>query len=262
VAVVGSRKATRYGLEVALLLGRELSRGGAHVVSGAAYGIDSAAHQGALEAGGSTTAVMGCGVDVAYPRSSAPLLGRIVEAGCILSEYPPGTPPTKSRFPARNRIIAGMSRCVVVVEAAEESGALLTVDFALTEGRDVMAVPGQLFSRNSSGTNSLIRGGAMIVTRPEDVLVEVGLYCEGQWQPELNGNQPEEVSPDERKLLSALAEGTFEVEELSRETGLAVAGTIAMLSRLEVAGAVSRGPGGGYYLAAQVRASLSRSLRK
>ncbi len=257
IAVVGSRKATPYGLEVARLLGRELARGGANIVSGAAYGIDSAAHLGALEADGTTTAVMGCGVDVAYPRSSASVLERIIETGCILSEYPPGTSPTKARFPARNRIIAGMSRCVVVVEAAEESGALLTVDFALAEGRDVMAVPGQLFSHNSRGTNALIRGGAMIVTCPEDVMSETGL-CGGRQQLlDLYGDASQGARPEEHRLLVAMAGGTLDVEGLSRETGLPVAGTLAMLSRFEIAGVVSRGPGGSYHLLAEAQASLS-----
>lgn len=261
IAVVGSRKATPYGLGVARMLGRELARGGANVVSGAAYGIDSAAHLGALQAGGSTTAVMGCGVDVAYPRSSASVLERIAETGCILSEYPPGTSPTKARFPARNRIIAGMSRCVVVVEAAEGSGALLTVDFALSEGRDVMAVPGQMFSHNSKGTNALIRGGAMIVTCPEDVLTEAGL-CAGQQQLELYDDASGGARPEERGLLVALAGGTLDIEGLARETGLPVAGMLAMLSRFEISGVVSRGPGGSYHLSAEAQASLSRSTRK
>jgi DNA processing protein len=262
IAVVGSRKATPYGLEVARVLGRELSLGGANVVSGAAYGIDSAAHLGALEAGGPTTAVLGCGVDVAYPRSSAALLEQAARTGCILSEYPPGTHPARARFPARNRIIAGMSRCVVVVEAAEGSGALLTADIALGEGRDVMAVPGQLFSNNSRGTNALIRGGAMIVTCPEDVLSEVGLCRGGQQQLDLFGRGSAAGGPDERRILAALAGGTLDVEGLSRETGQPVAGMLAMLSRLEIAGVVSRGPGGTYHLSAEAQAALSRSTRK
>jgi DNA processing protein len=262
IAVVGSRKATQYGLEVARFLGRELSLGGANVVSGAAYGIDSAAHLGALEAGGPTTAVMGCGVDVAYPRSSAATLQRIAETGCVLSEYLPGTHPTKASFPARNRIIAGMSRCVVVVEAAEGSGALLTADIALAEGRDVMAVPGEMFSNNSRGTNALIRGGAMMVTCPEDVLSEVGLCRGGQKQLDLFGLGSAAGGPDEHRILAALAGGTLDVEGLSRETGQPVAGTLAMLSRLEIAGFVSRGPGGTYHLSADAQAALSRSTRK
>ncbi len=260
IAVIGSRKATPYGLEVARMLGGELAGYGVNVISGAAYGIDSAAHQGALECGGFTTAVLGCGVDVAYPRSNSPLFRRIAESGCILSEYPPGTHPAKHHFPARNRIIAGLSKAVVVVEAAEDSGALLTVDFALAEGRDVMAVPGNLFSHNSKGTNALIRNGAMVVTRPEDVIRELDLKsCRLSAQVSRDGLSHVETSKEEAALARALAAGISDVEELSTETGLSAADTLARLSRLEIAGAVIRGPGGRYFLSGEAQESISKN---
>jgi len=260
IAVIGSRKATPYGLEVARMLGGELAGYGVNVISGAAYGIDSAAHQGALECGGFTTAVLGCGVDVAYPRSNSPLFRRIAESGCILSEYPPGTHPAKHHFPARNRIIAGLSKAVVVVEAAEDSGALLTVDSALAEGRDVMAVPGNLFSHNSKGTNALIRNGAMVVTRPEDVIRELDLKsCRLSAQVSRDGFSHVETSKEEAALARALAAGISDVEELSTETGLSAADTLARLSRLEIAGAVIRGPGGRYFLSGEAQESISKN---
>lgn len=149
VAIVGARKATPYGRAAARWLAAELAVRAVTVVSGAAYGIGHATHVGALDAGGGTVAVLGCGVDVVYPRSSEAVLRRTAETGCIISEYPPGTQPAKYRFPERNRIIAGMSRAVVVVEAASDSGALLTADCAMEEGRDVMAIPrpGLLFQQ-------------------------------------------------------------------------------------------------------------------
>jgi DNA processing protein len=257
IAVIGSRKATPYGLEVARLLGRELAAAGANVISGAAYGIDSAAHQGALEYGGFTTAVVGCGVDVAYPRSNLPLFRRIARSCCIISEYPPGTHPAKHHFPARNRIIAGMSRAVVVVEAAEDSGALLTVDFALAEGREVMAVPGNLFSHNSRGTNALIKSGAQVITRPEDVIRELGLRGAG-----MHGAVPPDglcridAAAEDVALITALQDGLSDVAELSRVAGMNAAETLARLSGLEISGTVVRGPGGRYCLSAGAQASI------
>ncbi len=251
VAIVGSRKATPYGLEVSRWLARELALRDVNVVSGAAYGVDSAAHAGALEDGGFTTAVLGCGVDVVYPRSNASLMERIRASGCLLSEYPPGTPPSRVRFPERNRIMAGMSRLVVVVEAAPGSGALITVDHALAAGRDVMAVPGPILSANSAGTNALIRTGASPVTCPEDLLAELGMSravgVSAQSALPADTNKGE---PDLALLSRALGRGFTTAEELSREAGLPVPDTLAALSRMEVRGSVVRGPGGCYHLAA------------
>lgn len=244
VALVGSRKATPYGLEVARWLGGLLAEAGMCVVSGAAYGVDSAAHAGALKAAGTTLAVLGCGPDVTYPRSNRRLFGEIEACGCILSEYPPGTPPLRHHFPARNRIIAGVSRGVVVAEASESSGALLTARFALAEGREVMAVPGQVFSPNSAGTNALIRSGAAVVTCPEDVLEALGVDSAeirggGRWENTAGQRDP---------LLEAVSHGASDVEDAARLVGIPVGEAVSRLSRMEVEGLVRRGPGGRYQM--------------
>ncbi|MHB8896336.1 MAG: DNA-processing protein DprA [Candidatus Geothermincolia bacterium] len=244
IAIVGSRKATPYGLEAARWLAEGLAAEGACVVSGAASGIDTAAHAGALDSGGPTVAVLGCGVDVVYPRSNARLYERIKENGALLSEYFPGTEPRPFHFPARNRIIAGLSRAVIVVEASEKSGALITADFALAEGRDVMAVPGQVFSANSKGTHILIRSGAALVASPNDVLAELGL--EPGRTVSSDTCDREDLPPDEKSLLEALRGGALGVDSLSLAVGLPAGRTLATLGSLEVRGLVSRAPGGSY----------------
>lgn len=242
-AIVGSRRATPYGLEVSRWLARELASAGVAVVSGAATGIDSAAHLGCLRAGGFTVAVLGCGVDVAYPRSSSSLLERVASCGCVMSEYPPGTQPARWRFPARNRIIAGLCRVLVVVEASETSGAMLTVDSALSEGRDVMAVPGPLGVENSAGTNALLRNGAQVVTGPDDVLLELGA-ARRPAPARTSARRVEGLA--ESRLARELARGARSAEELAEACGLTPAEALGALTRLELAGQIVRGPGGIY----------------
>lgn len=179
VAVVGSRKATWYGLDMSKKLSSELARHGVTIVSGMARGVDSRAHYGALEAGGRTIAVLGCGVDVVYPKENRSLMDEICKKGAVISEYLPGTEPIPINFPARNRIISGLSQGVIIVEASEKSGSLITADYALEQGRDVFAVPGNISSVNSSGTNRLIREGARIITCAGDVLDEINVKHEG-----------------------------------------------------------------------------------
>ena len=243
VAVVGSRKASGYGLEVARWLSSGLVGEGFNVVSGAAWGIDTAAHRGALDKGGQTTAVLGCGVDVAYPRSNRALLQEIAESGCLISEFPPGTPPLKGNFPMRTRLIAGMARATVVVEAGSKSGALITAEFALSEGREVMAVPGPVFSPSSKGTNELIRNGATPVTCPDDVVEALGMKMGTKCFQAESGPH---LTERERLLLDALAAGEADAEHLSRSLGTTVTETVVMLSSMEVLGLVARGPGGLY----------------
>lgn len=175
VAVVGARRATAYGREVGEYLGRELAAAGVWVVSGMARGVDAAAHAGALAAGGRTAAVWGCGPDRIYPAEHRELAGAIAEHGCLLTEYPPGAAPLAHHFPERNRLIAGLVAVVVVVEADEHSGALITARLALDEGREVMAVPGSVFSRMSAGPNGLLRSGAAPVLSAADVLAVLGV---------------------------------------------------------------------------------------
>lgn len=169
VSIVGSRQATSYGREVARSLGHDLAAGGAAVISGMAFGIDACAHRGAIE-GGRTVAVLGCGPDIAYPASLRSLWRRIMESGLVISELPPGTWPCRWTFPARNRIVAGISGMTVVAEAAKPSGSLVTADFAADFGRGLGAVPGPVNSRNSAGVDDLLAGGARVVREARDVL--------------------------------------------------------------------------------------------
>jgi DNA processing protein len=210
------------------MLGRELAAAGVVVVSGLARGIDSEAHRGALETEGHTVAVLGCGIDRDYPAAHASLARSIGERSLIVSEYEPGVEPAPWRFPARNRIIAGLCAATIVVEARERSGALITADFALEEGREVFAVPGEITSALSAGTNALLRLGATPLTAAADVLESLGIHPTAD--PPSAGNPLLE-------LLPATA------DELVQKTGLAVGEVIAALAELDVAGLASEGDG-------------------
>ena len=201
-AIVGARKATPYGINAAETIARELSSHDVTIISGGARGIDTKAHCGALAAHGKTIAVVAHGLDTVYPRENKKLFRQIVDTGgAIITEYPLGVPPLALNFPARNRIIAGLARCVIVVEAALKSGSLITADAALEEGRDVFTVPGSIFSTMSRGTNSLLRKGAIALTQSEDVLTEYG------WQTGLRGPQKTAISLtlSEMAVLDALS---------------------------------------------------------
>ena len=250
IAVVGSRRATPYGKAVAEQLAGALAQAGLCVVSGLARGIDSIAHRGALQVGGRTIAVLGCGVDVVYPRENQKLYQAIEKQGAIISEFPLGTPPEALNFPARNRIISGLSRGVVVIEAAEDGGALITADFALEQGRDVFAVPGPVTSRYSAGPNRLIKEGARLVESAADILSEYG--WEGEPLPaELTGGSQlkAHLSPLEQKLLEHLSLEPRAIETVSEEVGQPAAAVSAQLMLLEIKGLVNRLPGGKYILA-------------
>jgi DNA processing protein len=173
VAVVGSRRASPYGVNAAQHLSRDLAKAGLVIVSGLARGIDAAAHQAALEIGGTTVAVLGTGIDRVYPRSNATLARAIAASGCIISEFPPGTPPMPENFPIRNRVISGLSLGTLIVEATTRSGSLITARMAAEQGREVMAVPGSIFSANSEGTHRLIQYGAKLVHDCDDILDEL-----------------------------------------------------------------------------------------
>lgn len=199
IAMVGSRKFTPYGEGIALEFAERFAAAGLTVVSGAARGIDTASHKGALR-GGRTVAVLGCGVDVAYPPENRRLLQEIAESGgAVLSEYGPGVQPLPVFFPARNRIISGLSRGTVVVEAARRSGSLITAEMALAEGRDVYAVPGSIYSKASQGCNRLIQQGAKLVGKPEDVLEEYGLSASAKPQKKRS------FTPEERQVWQVLS---------------------------------------------------------
>ena len=232
VAVVGARACSSYGRSVARLLARELAAAGAVVVSGMARGIDGEAHRGALDARGITVAVLGCGVDRDYPAAHAELARRICERGLVVSEYEPGIEPAPWRFPARNRIIAGLSRATVVVEARERSGALITADFALEEGREVLAVPGEITSALSAGTNALLRLGATPVTCAGDVLESLGVEV-------VAGDPSPSLGTDAAALLEHLRDGALTADELVRSSSIEPAAASAALMELELAGAVA-----------------------
>ncbi len=236
VALVGSRRASAYGREVAEYLGRELARAGVTVVSGMARGVDAAAHRGALAAGGPTAAVWGCGPDRVYPPEHESLAEEIAAHGCLVTEYPPGSPPRAHHFPERNRIIAGLADVVIVVEADERSGALITAGLALEEGREVMAIPGSVFSRLSAGPNGLLRAGAAPVLTADDVLAVLGVAR----QPALTGTA-------EAPLLAAIPPGeSASIDHLAAATGQPVAQVVQGLLELELAGRVSRETDGRY----------------
>ena len=223
VAIVGARACSGYGASVARMLGRELARAGLLVVSGLARGVDAEAHRGALEAGAATVAVLGCGIDRDYPAAHAQLARRIAETGLVVAEYAPGVEPAPRRFPARNRIVAGLCAAAVVVEARERSGALITADLALEEGREVFAVPGEIGSALSAGTNGLLKLGAAPLTAPADVLASFGLEEAGR-------------TVDDDGLLDLLP---ATADELVRRTGMTAADVARALVELELAGAAA-----------------------
>jgi DNA processing protein len=239
VAIVGSRAASAVALEMAMRLAADLSRLGVVIVSGLARGVDSAAHCGALQEG-RTIAVLGSGCDVIYPREHTPLASRIVEAGLLVSEYPPGTPPHRGRFPMRNRIISGLSRAVVVIEAHEKSGSLITARCALQQGREVMAVPGNPLSGRNRGGHALIRDGAKIVEDADDILEELALVMAP------DGGRSELVSSCSAtscadNLLAWMADGdAYDLDGLSSRSGLDGAKLLPRLLDLELRGLVRR----------------------
>jgi len=236
VAIVGARACSPYGAQVARMLGRELAAAGLVVVSGLARGIDGEAHRGALDAGGLTVAVLGCGIDRDYPAAHAELARRICERGLVVSEYEPAVEPAPWRFPARNRIIAGLTAVTVIVEARERSGALITADFALEDGRDVFAVPGEITGTLSTGTNRLLRQGATPLTTADDVLELFGLAA--SQRPRVPT-----VGPSATAVLERLADGAASADELARTTGLGPGPLAAALAELELAGLASEADG-------------------
>ena len=233
VAIVGARACSGYGRSVARMLATESATAGAVVVSGLARGIDGEAHRGALAAGGRTVAVLGCGIDRDYPAAHAELARSIVETGgLVVSEYEPGVEPAPWRFPARNRIIAGLARATVVVEARERSGALITADFALEDGREVLAVPGEITSALSGGANALLRQGATPATCAADVLEAIGIEATPAAQ----------VAPDDpaaAAIVHALSSGSRAQDELVRATALPASAVAAALVELELTGLVT-----------------------
>ncbi|MDX2438335.1 MAG: DNA-processing protein DprA [Acidobacteriota bacterium] len=235
VSIVGSRKATPYGLQVARLLGEELGRAGVITVSGMARGVDAEAHRGALRVGGLSWAIWGSGPDRVYPPEHADLAEEVASHGALITEYPPGTPPRKHHFPERNRILAGLSQATVVVEAAARSGALITARLAMEEGREVLAVPGNIFSELSVGPNTLLRVGARPLLTPRDLFDALGVQpadAAGASRPETDMG----IAPGE--ALTA--------DEIAARTGRSVAEVTARLLDLELSGDLRRLSDGRY----------------
>ncbi|MBE7414702.1 MAG: DNA-protecting protein DprA [Deltaproteobacteria bacterium] len=241
VGIVGTRRPTPYGLRMAETLASGLAGMGASVVSGMARGCDSAAHKGALSAGGFTAAVLGTGVDLVYPGESRKLYEEIAEKGTLISEYPISTPPLKHNFPRRNRIISGLSRGLVVVEAPVRSGSLMTARLALEYGREVFAVPGQVTSLRSSGTNKLIKDGAGLVESAADIAGALSISparVEGKSE-----ERPVQLEGDEMLILKALKEGPEHIDGILHATGLTAARAATLLLQMELKGFIEQKPG-------------------
>lgn len=248
VAIVGSRRATPYGLAVAERLAFDLAQEGITIVSGLARGIDSAAHKAALDGGGRTVAVLGCGADVTYPPEHRRLAETIATRGALVSEFPPGTPPLPGHFPRRNRLISGLALGVVVVEGAGDSGALMTVDYALDQGREVFAVPGSIFSPRSSAPHNLLRQGACMAESAGDILAGVGLGSSARSGRSGPGEPcgvpaPSEGAEGVTLLLALLEGGPLRLDELAAQASLSAAEVGALVTILELRGLIRTLPG-------------------
>jgi DNA processing protein len=264
VAIVGARRATPYGLQATETLARELSGAGFTVVSGLARGIDAAAHRAALEAGGRTIAVLGCGLDMTYPPEHARLREEIAGCGAVLTEFPAGTAPKPSHFPQRNRIISGLALGLVVVEAAEDSGSLITARRALEQGREVFAVPGSIDAPLSRGPHGLIKQGAKLVETVDDIIEELlpqlirtplgqdlaateaaGASKRRSVLPK--AKELPNLSPEERLLLDQMSRDPLYLDDLTERSGLTPAGVAGILLGLELKDLVRQLPGQRYY---------------
>ncbi len=238
VAMVGSRSGSDYGRSTATRIAGELARHGVTIVSGMAIGIDAASHRGALAAHGRTMAVLGSGIDVVYPRENKTLYEQIAESGAVISEFFPGTEPSPGHFPRRNRIIAGLSRAVVVIEAGEKSGALLTADMALSYGKELFAVPGNISSRLSAGVNDLLKAGAHVLTSVDDIfslLPDLKSDYIAPRKPTAEG-----LTVGEKRVFGCLSEEPVQLDTLVRQCEMTVSDATAYLLSLELRGLVKQ----------------------
>lgn len=235
VAIVGTRRSSSYGREVTARMATGLAEAGVTVVSGLARGIDAAAHGATLVAGGRTIAVLGSGVDIIYPSEHHQLAERIVENGALVSDYPPGRKPDAPNFPARNRIISGLSLGVVVIEAPNRSGALITVDFAADQGREVFIVPGSVLSDNSAGCHRMLRDGARLVTCADDVLDDLRI---GQRKDQAAVQQALPLTDGERRMLNHINADPQHIDEIIAAANVPVSEGLALISMLELKGIV------------------------
>lgn len=252
IAMVGTRRPTPYGRRVAEMLAGELSSAGFTIVSGMARGIDSVAHRAALKAGGRSIGVLGCGIDIVYPGENTPLFTEMAERGAIISEFPVGTGPEKKNFPQRNRVISGLSLGTVVVEAAERSGSLITTRFALEQGREVFAVPGDINSEMSKGANNLIKQGAKLVTNTGDILEEFTQLLTHPLKHAIRNSSIDDrsLSGDEGGIYERITLQPKHVDQIIVESGVAPQKVMQLLLGLEIKGFVEQLPGNCYVKAA------------
>ncbi|NLK37711.1 MAG: DNA-protecting protein DprA [Epulopiscium sp.] len=246
VSVVGARRCSLYGANVAYKLSKDLGKVNIAVVSGMARGIDSMAHKGVLDGGGQTIAVLGCGVDICYPAENRALMERIMENGCVVSEYPPGSPIAPHNFPVRNRIISGLSTMTIVIEAARRSGTLITADQALENGRDVFVVPGNITSAFSEGTNDLIKQGCPIITSYQDVLFELGITYNEKETKTFQKQMSETLEVEERNVLNCIFQEPIHAEEIAQKLQMSIQDVQYILSVLELSGYIQKLPQAGY----------------
>lgn len=245
VAMVGSRRASIYGKSMAERIAKDLANRGIGITSGGARGIDASAHKGALSAGGRTIAVLGCGIDVVYPGEHKELFMQVAESGAVVSEFSPGTRPEGWRFPARNRIISGLSLALVVIQAPTDSGALITAKFAAEHGRDVFALPGNVDDIRNEGCHRLIRDGAVLIESAEHILQELGVAAEEQRRPQLSFAF-ESLTDVERRLVEILSLDPKHMDEIIKESNLAAPQVTGTLTILEMKGVIKRVPGNAY----------------
>lgn len=251
IGIVGSRRASAYGLKAAGDFAADLASAGLVIVSGGAKGIDSAAHKGALQAGGNTVAVLGCGIDVVYPRENAALFEQICSSGALVTEFAPGTEPLAANFPSRNRIINGMTKGILVVEAAKKSGAMITAEFAADEGHEVYCIPGSIYLPNSIGCHSLIKSGAQLVDRPEDILKDLELNSSRKQKIEnlslFANNETEVISELAEQLMDIMTQEPVTLEELVELSGRSLAEISGELLDLQMQGKLGLVDGRRYY---------------
>lgn len=233
-AVIGARDCTSYGEQAAELMGRELSAAGVQVISGLALGVDGAGHKGALGGGGETWGVLGCGVNICYPKRNYTLFREMESHGGILSEFPPGEPPKPQNFPTRNRLISGLADVILVIEAKERSGSLITARLGLDQGKEVFALPGRVTDVVSRGCNQLIQSGAAILTGPGDVLEYLGVLLEKKLI--LYEKSEKGLAKNEKMVYSCLDSAPKHVEEIAAASGLAVSACMEALLDLELGG--------------------------
>ena len=243
IGIVGARRCTEYGKSVSFNISEDLAKKNIVIVSGMARGIDTLAHKGALSGNGKTIAVLGNGLDICYPSENKNLMDKIIENGCVISEYPPKTAPAPYNFPARNRIISGISRAIIVVEASKNSGTFTTVDTALENGREVFAVPGNITSKYSEGTNSLIKQGCPVVTSADDILFELGIsYDESKNQKYLEDIPNGDISKEELEVYKLISLEPTSVDDIVNKLKKDVTEVQYILFTLEIAGYIKKLP--------------------